>query len=237
MGESMDGKVNVCIVRLAYGMVEHPAVGDFLWTTAVATCRDSRIENTVNLWLDHAPVYAARNLAVKAAKAHQAHFLCMIDAKDMHPQFFPQAPQFWDKAFDFAYCSSQPCVISAPTRLRNGMVNIHKERVDSTGKHLVMQRPAECEHKRGMEQVPGAGSGLMLVDMRVFDSLKPPYFDFAYDPDKCHVLAGEDIAFTSRCTEAGIPVYAAWDCRAGHWKEALIGWAEPKSRILTAEKP
>ncbi len=211
------------IFRLTYGSREHSAVGSWLVQTLHCIARDKRVETFDEFPVDKAPVYAARNVCAKMAHGLKATHLCMIDA-DMVPDCLPGAPIFWQAAADFALAHDGPCVVSAPTPMANGCVNVLREEVDPDGsRHLRLLSLDEAANKKGLERVPATGAGLILIDMRAFDRLQRPYFSFGYTDDSfTDVAVGEDVGFTARCTEAGVPVYAAWDCWAGHDKSILL---------------
>ena len=227
-------KPNVFIARLTYGGTERAEVGNWLVRTVLDATRDDRLGEIHQAAIDKAPVYAARNFAVELARVKQCQYLVMIDADTVaDPE--PDKPTFWETAFDHAMTYGAPCAVVAPIRAIDGSVCIHKLVQNGDGDHLVRMTPEETAMRSGIERVVGSGLGLVLIDMRVFDALKPPYFRFAYsDPHYHTVAAGEDIQFTADLGGPGIPIFAAWNCWAAHAKTVLIGRPQVKQRIWTA---
>jgi len=67
------------------------------------------------------------------------------------------------------------------------------------------------EGSTGLVQVSHMGLGACLIDMRVFDALELPYFNF--EPIEPHKVAfkGEDVFFFHKCSAAGIEAYCDQD--------------------------
>lgn len=79
--------------------------------------------------------------------------------------------------------------------------------------HMLYTEPGD----RGLVEVKHVGTGVMLIDMNVFDYLdhkaqergEPhglPYFTFEVAADKCGLI-GEDVYFCEKCRSEGLPVY------------------------------
>lgn len=58
------------------------------------------------------------------------------------------------------------------------------------------------------------GAGFMLIDMKVFEKIEPPYFSWKEFPGKKN--AGEDEYFCDKVRAAGMKVYVDTDCIVGH---------------------
>ena len=58
----------------------------------------------------------------------------------------------------------------------------------------------------GLEQVWRVGTGVMLINMRVFDRLSGDLWSMKYLPE-VDTYQGEDWTFCQKCEEAGIPIY------------------------------
>lgn len=101
-----------------------------------------------------------------------------------------------------------------------------------TGGHKNLAKPKGNErhdNANGVVQVDALPTGVLLIDMKVFDSLKRPYFRFEYTEEDVAAGTppserGEDYEFCRRAREAGIPVWCdvelSWEII--HWGEA--GW-------------
>jgi len=228
----MADKVKVLILRLVYGGSECAALGSWLFTTALGMTKDPRIAGFQEIPLNMKGIPEARNFAVEIARESGANYLLTADA-DTHPDI-ERGPTFWETAFNFAYSHNGPCVVSAPVQMRNGLVNVHKEEFNAeTGmQDLILRSAAECANLKGIYRVPACGMGLMLIDMRCFDELSPPYFRFGYEDERCcKIERGEDGMFTADLGGPDIPVYVAWDCWAGHWQNVLFGRPSRRPRI------
>ena len=65
-------------------------------------------------------------------------------------------------------------------------------------------------HKHGLEKVWRIGTGVMLVDMKVFNVLKKPWFSISYDDEQSEFI-GEDWWFCRKLEEQGIEIYIDHD--------------------------
>ena len=100
---------------------------------------------------------------------------------------------------------------------RDTFVRLIKHDKDIVGVHQVTKRPpvrSNCEgldKQRltkpgvGLEEVSRLGTGIMLVNMRVFKELRKPYFNFRYDKDKG--WTGEDYYFCKEAKDRGFKIY------------------------------
>lgn len=72
----------------------------------------------------------------------------------------------------------------------------------------------------GLEEVSHFGTGIMLIDMRVFDTIQLPFFELKSDKDGVRPK-GEDVYFCHKCREAGISLLIDHDLskEIGHYGE------------------
>lgn len=63
---------------------------------------------------------------------------------------------------------------------------------------------------RGLEEVWRVGTGVMLVNMKVFDKIGIGVWDMKYLPEE-GTYQGEDWSFCEACEKAGIPLYVDHD--------------------------
>ena len=62
----------------------------------------------------------------------------------------------------------------------------------------------------GLERVWRVGTGVMLINMRVFDQLSGDLWSMKYLPE-ADTYQGEDWTFCQKCEESGIPIYVDHD--------------------------
>lgn len=65
--------------------------------------------------------------------------------------------------------------------------------------------------RRGLEEVDGVGTGLLLLRTSVFGRIPPPAFAFQAVPDRPGEFLGEDYYFCAKLKAAGIPLYIDHD--------------------------
>ncbi len=72
----------------------------------------------------------------------------------------------------------------------------------------------------GLEEVSHLGTGVMLIDMRVFDIIELPFFELKSDKDGVRPK-GEDVYFCHKASEAGIKLFIDHDLskEVGHYGE------------------
>jgi hypothetical protein len=80
-------------------------------------------------------------------------------------------------------------------------------RLESSSKfqgELCFTTPEKGE--RGLEQVWRVGTGIMLIEMDVFDRMQKPYFPITFD-EKHQYIVGEDWNFCKKADDLGIPIF------------------------------
>lgn len=246
---------------------EHPAVRSWFAKTAKYVQNDPRFDKYPDGSLIHSkdfsdtPITMTRNAACYAAKARSADVLVMCDS-DQIPDLYvgadPEAKPFFPSAFDFLYAhyDKGPCVVFAPYcgppphPVFGGEENVYVFHWDLAANNWESGLKALRQYSRheaglckGFGQVAAGPTGLMMIDMRVFDhpDLVLPWFDYEWEGDgtrcehcnqpkpgfRTHKATTEDVFFTRNCFYADIPVYCAWDSWAGHMKPLIVGkpWA------------
>jgi hypothetical protein len=63
---------------------------------------------------------------------------------------------------------------------------------------------------KGAQQVSALGTGIMLMDLSIFDKLEMPYFSLIYDKENKRMV-GEDYYFCSKLLDANISMYINHD--------------------------
>lgn len=77
------------------------------------------------------------------------------------------------------------------------------------------------------------GTGVMLIDMKVFDKIEKPYFGFEV-ADNGMVLHGEDGSFCEKAKKAGIDIWCEPKLDVGHIGEYV--YSRPEDKPLFVEK-
>lgn len=208
-------KHNISIARIARGKRERTEVGS--WLIEVFTTIDIRLNMIYNVVSDYIPTYVSRNHVVEKAKEQKASILYMID-DDMLP-----AKGFFKKSLDFllrnpcAMCTSP--YMGAPPKEE---MMIYK--LNNNKNKLLPYEKEEAFNLTGITEVAATGTGLVAINMEIFDKLKKPYFSYEYTDDSLVELTStEDIVFCKKLLTEKIPIYCFWDYFSGHAKGKIVG--------------
>jgi hypothetical protein len=229
----------VMFARFPGGHVEHPDTTDWLVETVIKAKKDPRISEVLNWRKSDTPITMVRNEAVEVARRAGADFIVMID-NDMRPDL-PGEKKFWDVAWPFM-CDlnvrrnagiehAGPCIIGAPYCGPPPSENVYifhwtTQQSDHPNPDFALSQfgREEAAIRTGIEEVAALPTGLIIIDIKVFDMLDPPYFYYEYtDHTESHKASTEDVTFTRDATMAGCPCFVAWDCWAGHHKPKCVG--------------
>lgn len=179
-----------------------------------------------------------RNMFVEMAMAEKYDYICMVDP-DMRPDLYARtymadtsdciletAKPFVSVALEFL--AKYPfAVIAAPACCDppDRKVNVFRAKDGKSTRVTHEEAHAEVSAPEpSIEQVAAIGTGLMMIPTAIFSALKRPFFDDEYADDaKTSPSRTQDIYFTENCSLSGIPVYCAWMCWAGHYKEVTLG--------------
>ncbi len=227
-------KPKMLCVRFPYGGCERTEVTDWL-AKSVSWARDEdRLAIFATHKINDTPITMTRNLAVKFARENGFDLLLMVD-NDMTPDCEPDAPAFLPAAFDFWLKHAGPCCIGAPYggpppnetpyvfRWRNGQNDTPEPEA-----RISMYTREEAADLSGTRPCAALPTGLILIDMKAFDLLTPPYFYYEFTDIQCTQKAStEDVAFSRDCCFAGVPQYCAWDSWAGHNKNKCVRRPSP----------
>jgi hypothetical protein len=81
----------------------------------------------------------------------------------------------------------------------------------------------EAARMHGITEVAALPTGLILYDIRVFDSLPKPWFEYEWTDERHdEKKSTEDVYQTRNASLMGMPQLCAWDCWAGHNKNKLV---------------
>lgn len=233
-------KVNVMFARFPYMGIEHPDVHDWLLRTHSKVKKDPRVDRVFSFQLNDTPITMGRNRALKNALEIGADYVCMVDA-DMAPDLpYADAVPFWDVAWEHMMKHiGEPCVIGAPYTgpypdCSPYIFRWRKKTNDARREdwRLEMWTREEAAQASGLYPVAALPTGLILIDVRVLDGVKPPWFYYEYtDKFETQKASTEDVAFTRDVSLAGFPLYATFNSWAGHWKQTRMD----KPTVLTAD--
>lgn len=226
-------KVKILVVRFPYRN-ENPELVDWLVKTVGELKAHPRVEAVLHWRQADTPIPMCRNMAVQVAKLHKADYLLMLD-DDVSPDLPGELP-FFPRSLDFALQHDGPCIIAAPycgpPPINNVFVfrwtNLMNDPPDN-GLRLTQYPREEAVLWKGIVEVAALPTGVMLIDMRTFEHMKPPYFYYEYtDEFQCEKASTEDVTFTRDASLNGVRCYCNWDSWSGHWK----GYRVPKPRPI-----
>jgi glycosyltransferase involved in cell wall biosynthesis len=113
---------------------------------------------------------------------------------------------------------------------------IQTEKCEAVGCNYVMRQPpfrslvyGLSEKITGIAEVAKLPTGVMLIDMKVFDRLKKPYFRFPYREEAEGVeaaMGGEDYYFCDSVRAAGGRIFMDTDLSLSltHWGDMGVRW-------------
>lgn len=182
-----------------------------------------------------------RNTTIQAAKKRNCRWVLMCDP-DMSPDVYAGSIEgqrefllpslAWARLWYHQH--GRGCVVGAPASCGPPSFKLNIFGITAEGEMKQLEEndlPAEPS----FEAIAAIGTGLILIDMKVFDHLPVPYFNDEYrDREMTQVATGQDIYFGRECNRHGISVFANWYSWAGHWKTCCLGrpgWPEPMQMI------
>jgi hypothetical protein len=232
-------QLKVLIARFPFGSIDHKDTTQWLTATILKAKADPRISEIATKPYDDYPIPMVRNLCVKEAKASGFDAVVMID-NDMAPDDEPDGKPFWDTTLDFVFEHREPCIIGAPYCGPPPLSNMYVFRWANWSNPGMVDKDFRLEQYgreeaamlTGMHPVGALPTGLVWIDMRVFDILTPPYFYYEHDAEQTKKHSTEDVTFTRDAVLQGIPIYCNFDAWAGHWKRFKV----QKPRPITVEE-
>lgn len=223
-------KVSVAIARFPYGEMEHSACVDWLMLTYHKMMIDERISDVKIGRKSDTPITMTRNGMVQDCLNAKVDLLVMVDS-DMGPDDClaePGSKPFWDSSFNYwwRYRKQKPCCIFAPYCGRPpAEVPMIFRWCTWEGDHpnpdwrMEMYSREEAATRTGFEKVAAGPTGLMLIDMRVFEVLPRPWFAYEWkDSTQREKASTEDVVFTRNLSMLGIDQIVNWNAWAAHYK-------------------
>lgn len=223
-------KASVMFARFPFGRHDEPDVTDWLLETTLKAKADPRVGELHQWRIDDTPITMGRNKCLKEARKKGIDYLLMID-NDMSPDLqVPGAKPFWDTTFDFMLQHQEPCCVAAPYCGPPPIENVYIFRWTTCRTNdaqpdwqLSQYSREEAAQMAGICEVGALPTGLMLIDMRILDHLKPPWFYYEWtDATESEKASTEDVTFTRDLSLLGIQQYCNWDAWAGHWKRLCV---------------
>jgi hypothetical protein len=238
----------VAVARFPGDGTERKETVGWLIKTVCEMSRDPRISDIHSICIASTPIYASRNKAVLEAREAGCQYALFLDS-DMAPDIpLPGAKPFWATAFDFMVARREAEATADPDDLKPGgrlapatiaapycgpppnelcyVFHWSSQESDTPNPNFRLEMiPREmAAMKAGIEEVAALPTGLILYDMRVFDVLPVPWFDYEWtDATKSERASTEDVFQTRNASLLGLPQYAAWSCFSGHMKMKLVG--------------
>ena len=214
---------------------------------------DDRVHSIAKWKVNETPTDMARNKAVQEAKEFKVDYLLMLD-NDMMNDLYLVAPahqysayspppanqvvEFWKSSWNFILERRRERALAAvaapycgppPNELVyvNEFKNLESHPVDPQF-HLGTIGREDASRRRGFEKVASTPTGCLLIDMRCFDLIQPPYFHYEYEDATCSKkISTEDTVCTRNLVMAGAEMWVNWEAWSGHWKEKLVGKPSP----------
>jgi cephalosporin hydroxylase len=201
----------------------------------------SRIEDIHETTIADTPITMSRNRAVQNARALNCDVLVMVDsdmAPDVRLNKDSSAEPFFDVAFNAIYdhYDRGPITVAAPYGGAPPHENMFVFRWDGlcnwgeeTGARLEQYTRPEAVQMAGLHEAGALPTGLIAFDIRVFDHVEPPYFEYEWE-DEFHaykastedVCSTRDISIAIQKQLGYNPLFCAWSSWAGHLKTVCV---------------
>lgn len=214
--------------------LEAPTVGTWLFMLGAKLRDYPEIKAILGGHYCQPRIHLSRNWLVRDARQDGATHLLMVDP-DMWPDRYADQTGkfFFTEAWKFAL-EHPGCVYAAPYCGRPPEMPIHVFGVNRENKMVRLQRD-QARQMRGWHQVAAVGTGLMLIDMKIFDRLQTPYFaDVYHDETQSELKNSQDIWFAQQCSKAGVPIFVNFDTPAAHQQIAVAEWSPWSEGIVVS---
>lgn len=105
--------------------------------------------------------------------------------------------------------------------------------MDKDGNYMHPDKHSAIEMKipDGLFKCYFVGTGIMLIDMKVFDKIEKPYFSFTSDENGM-IVHGEDGSFCASVKKAGMDIWCDSTIKAGHIGEYIYQAPEKEPLII-----
>jgi len=232
-------KYRILFARFPGNFQENPDCTDWLVRSMIHAKLDPTVEKVMSWYKSDTPITMTRNAACEVAKSCEADFVVMVD-NDMFPDRYwtkdPKAKQFFPLAFAFLKAHKGPAMIAVPYCGPPPLENIYIFRwATSQSDHpdidlkIDQYTREEAAVQEGIEEVAALPTGVCMFSTSALSVLTPPYFYYEWkkglsgEDFQMEKASTEDVTFSRDLAFAGVPIYCAWDCWAGHWKRKCVG--------------
>lgn len=253
-------KIDLFVSFFSYGgnggiAMQHPSIRRW-WAQTLLKCKTDerfkhRIGEVYDVDLSDTPITHTRCRAVQMARESRSDVIIMVDSDnviDWHLGEDGTKPWF-DSSFAFLleqFDKGKPVAIGAPYCGPPPHENVYVfqwrnfESDDPNMGHQLAQYDREhAAIMAGIMPVAALPTGVTMFDMRLFDLIAPPYFDYEYR-DKFHsekvstedVVSTRDMSLVVQQKLGYNPIFCNWDAWAGHAKPKIVG----KPRSLESDK-
>ena len=250
--------MRICLARTASWRLECPELAHYI--SRITDICGKRQDITLDLFTaSNARIAMCRNMAVAHARKTGADILWFIDPdmvidryvrRDPYGNCIGKARPFFDQALAFLQKHMEnvgPCVVAAPYvgPLPDQPLHVFSR----NQKNELVRVPKDVfKEVRDWTAVEAIGTGCMMIPMQCFDLLEktvvgktrlaPPFFEDEYtDAQQTKLRFSQDVRFCLKLRQAGVPIYCAWHCPAGHYQNCIMevpGW--PAETLRQSEK-
>jgi hypothetical protein len=252
-------KYKLLVGRFPYGNREDSRCVDWLVRASVQLSHDKRFDVCMAKIAD-TPITMTRNQMIEYALKREVDILLMIDS-DIEPDCElgedMDAKPFLDTSLEFLLDHHGPCIVGAPYCGPPPFENVYvfqwgdKMSEDPDGFGSLNQFTREnAAMMTGITEVAALPTGLMLLDMRAFKEIPPPYTYYEWQDEgppcpHCGVrkpgpqsakASTEDVTLTRDLRIAGVRQYCNWDAWAAHIKDKRVRKPRPLTTDIVADR-
>jgi hypothetical protein len=158
--------------------------------------------------------FRARNAIVTTALQFACDYLLFLD--DDHIFDWKEVPDHNNYDFLKTLLEHDKDIVGALYYHRTGQYRpVLMKHTGEPGKQYTFM--TDDDIKGELQRVDVQGGGVMLINMKIFDKLKPPYFEPEMQTDGDNL--GTDIQLCRKATEAGFEVWCDTSIVVGHLKQ------------------
>jgi len=228
-------RVNVLVTVFTYDKTFHGDALAYCTSLYPQMVNHPRL-NQLEISYSHGyPTDRCRNFVVKSARENGFDFALFLDSDMKFDALLGReagAKPFLPSSIDFALAQPAPVFVGAPycsgPPSQDVVVMKHREycpgQPGGMGKKLDKYTRDEAAVATGIERVAALPTGCLLLDLRAFDVIAPPwfYYEYADAPFNTKLASTEDVVLTRNADWLGISQYVNWNAWAFHHKEYTV---------------